>query len=386
MLTDPLIPAIRNWRALTALCLPVVAAVLAAGPATAQQYIPEAVDCYQAAARGAGNFPELCRAATEKGDAHAMYLLGSRSTNLERRIDWFEQAVARQHPRAASELAEIRRRQGDNARANELEQLAARAGYGPSRIRIAQSLRADRDNADNLALARRIFVQEAVAGYPQAQYLAAVMLANGEGGKADPEQAEAWLFEAASSGLVQAQVEYGMLLVDSDPNAAVTWLQKAARSGSARAMYALSVLFGNSLTSEQNLRRARYWAHLAVRAGHPRAPQFLSQLAQASVGDSGQRGGQVAQGGAAQANQGGQGGQAAVSEVRRVVARLPNSVARVQQALTMMGYEPGPVDGMMGERTRGAIREFQRSIGVAETGNPDQAVLEQMLRTIETRQ
>src|SRR5690606_17305536 len=126
----------------------------------------------------------------------------------------------------------------------------------------------------------------------------------------------------ASSGLVQAQVEYGMLLFDSDPNAAVTWLQKAARGGNARAMYALSVLFGNSLTSEQNLGRARYWAHLAVRAGHPRAPELLSQLAQASVGDSGQPGGQAAQGAAGQANQG---GQAAVSEVRRAIARLPNT-------------------------------------------------------------
>ncbi len=364
----------------------VIASLLIAAASTlvpdqgrAQQYIPEAIDCYQAAARRAGNFPELCRAAAEKGDAHAMYLLGSRSTNLERRIDWFEQAVARQHPRAASELAEIRRRQGDNARANELDRLAARIGYGPSRIRIAQSLRADRDNADNVALARRIFIEEAIAGYPQAQYLAAVMLANGEGGEADPEQAEAWLFEAASSGLVQAQVEYGMLLVDSEPNAAVTWLQKAARGGSARAMYALSVLFGNSLTSEQNLGRARYWAHLAVRAGHPRAPQFLAQLAQASVGNSGQ----AAQAGAGQASQS---GPAEVPEVRRAIARLPNTVARVQQALTLMGYEPGPVDGMMGERTRGAISEFQRSIGATETGNADENVLEQMLRVIESRQ
>lgn len=383
MSTDPVRSVYCRRRTAVVSCLAVAASLFTAGPATAQQYTPEAVDCYQAAARRAGNFPELCRAAAEKGDAHSMYLLGSLSTDLERRIDWFEQAVARQHPRAASDLAEIRRRQGDNARANELDRLAARMGYGPSRIRIAQSLRADRDNAGNVALARRIFIEEAIAGYPQAQYLAAVMLANGEGGEADPEQAEAWLFEAASSGLVQAQVEYGTLLVDSEPNAAVTWLQKAARGGSARAMFALSVLFGNSLTSEQNLGRARYWAHLAVRAGHPRAPQLLAQLAQASVGDSGQPVGQAAQGVAQQANQE---GQAAVSEVRRAIARLPNTVARVQQALTMMGYEPGPVDGMMGERTRGAIRDFQRSIGVAETGNADENVLEQMLRVIESRQ
>ncbi len=42
---------------------------------------------------------------------------------------------------------------------------------------------------------------------------------------------------------------------------------------------------------------------------------------------------------------------------------------QVQQALHQLGYDPGPVDGVFGPRTRGAIRRFQRDIGAKPTGS-----------------
>ena len=39
-----------------------------------------------------------------------------------------------------------------------------------------------------------------------------------------------------------------------------------------------------------------------------------------------------------------------------------------QQHLTDLGYRPGPVDGLMGRKTRSAIRAFQKDMGVKNNG------------------
>ena len=48
-------------------------------------------------------------------------------------------------------------------------------------------------------------------------------------------------------------------------------------------------------------------------------------------------------------------------------------VEAVQRALTERGYDPGIIDGAMGWRTRGALREFQRAAGILDTGRIDDA-------------
>jgi peptidoglycan hydrolase-like protein with peptidoglycan-binding domain len=41
---------------------------------------------------------------------------------------------------------------------------------------------------------------------------------------------------------------------------------------------------------------------------------------------------------------------------------------QIQTALHRLGYDPGPVDGVFGPQTRGAIRHYQQSIGAEQTG------------------
>jgi membrane-bound lytic murein transglycosylase B len=47
----------------------------------------------------------------------------------------------------------------------------------------------------------------------------------------------------------------------------------------------------------------------------------------------------------------------------------------MQQRLTILGYEPGTVDGIVGPRTRSALRRFQANIGVPADGFPTQKLL-----------
>ena len=56
-------------------------------------------------------------------------------------------------------------------------------------------------------------------------------------------------------------------------------------------------------------------------------------------------------------------------------ARASEVVAGLQQALIDAGYDPGPVDGLFGNATAGAIRAWQAAQGLADDGVPTAALL-----------
>lgn len=55
-------------------------------------------------------------------------------------------------------------------------------------------------------------------------------------------------------------------------------------------------------------------------------------------------------------------------------------VAPIQAELTTLGYEPGPIDGVLGATTRRAIERFQGDQGLPVTGEASQALLEALRR------
>jgi His-Xaa-Ser repeat protein HxsA len=50
-------------------------------------------------------------------------------------------------------------------------------------------------------------------------------------------------------------------------------------------------------------------------------------------------------------------------------------VLRVQMALYIKRYDPGPLDGVLGQKTRTALQAFQRDRGLPETGRMDTETL-----------
>ena len=55
-------------------------------------------------------------------------------------------------------------------------------------------------------------------------------------------------------------------------------------------------------------------------------------------------------------------------------ARDRQLVAGTQSGLKRMGYDPGPIDGILGPRTRAAIRAYQKDHGLAVDERPTQAL------------
>jgi peptidoglycan hydrolase-like protein with peptidoglycan-binding domain len=56
---------------------------------------------------------------------------------------------------------------------------------------------------------------------------------------------------------------------------------------------------------------------------------------------------------------------------RETTPPAPRFVREAQQALRELGYRPGPVDGIVGPRTKQAIVSYQRAERIQETGRLD---------------
>lgn len=55
-----------------------------------------------------------------------------------------------------------------------------------------------------------------------------------------------------------------------------------------------------------------------------------------------------------------------------------NPIAAAQEALRHLGYDPGPSDGVVGPKTREAVKKFERDHGMPETGEITPQLIERM--------
>ncbi|MBI5543434.1 MAG: polysaccharide deacetylase family protein, partial [Deltaproteobacteria bacterium] len=55
-----------------------------------------------------------------------------------------------------------------------------------------------------------------------------------------------------------------------------------------------------------------------------------------------------------------------------------DTTTKVQSQLTKLGFDPGTVDGQWGPRTAGAVKAFQASKGLPQTGQPDTGTLSKL--------
>jgi peptidoglycan hydrolase-like protein with peptidoglycan-binding domain len=81
----------------------------------------------------------------------------------------------------------------------------------------------------------------------------------------------------------------------------------------------------------------------------------------------------------AQQPQSNQPGQAASGSGELDMAAIPNlnqaGIRQVQLALQKKGFDPGPIDGVLGARTREAVRSFQEYYGIKASGQIDNQTL-----------
>jgi localization factor PodJL len=268
----------------------------------------------------------------------------------------------------------------------------------------------------------------AAQGDPTAQFLIASRLTDGEGVAQDYRQAALWYQRAAAQGLAPAQYRLGTFYekgrgVPQDLAAARIWYERAAEKGNRKAMHNLAVIHADGSRGEPNFAKAALWFRNAAELGLRDSQYNLAILHERGLGvEENPR--QAYRWFALAARQGDVDAQArlgiiearlsaqdlvevkaevetwqpqqAIQEANVVsppsqgwvsdAARTPSSplldattrelVLEAQTLLNTLGYDAGAPDGLIGERTRTAIRTFEGANGLAATGSVTPGLIE----------
>ncbi len=222
------------------------------------------------------------------------------------------------------------------------------------------------------------YTRAAEAGHAPAQYRLGNFFEKGHGVEANPSEAVKWYSMSAEQGNALAMHNLGVLNAqgvvsgDADMPAAIEWFEKAANLGVKDSQVNLGILYTKGMGVQEDLVRAYKWFAIAAKGGDADAAKKRDTVAQAMRPEQLE----TARGEAeiwkpvqldATANI------ARVSDewqAQGAGATLTKTemVRMAQELLAKAGFDAGPADGMMGEKTRNAIAAFQEANGLAIDG------------------
>lgn len=266
----------------------------------------------------------------------------------------------------------------------------------------------------------------AATGNPNAQFEIASRYTEGKIISQDLRRAATWYQKAAAKGLAPAQYRLGTLYekgrgVPADKAAARIWYERAAEKGNRKAMHNLAVIYADTSGENHDFAKAAYWFRnaaelgltdsqynygilnergLGVRANAAEAYKWFAIGASNGDKESANRMALVEKklspevliraklevenweprDPVQEANMVPvpEGGWGATKARTSSAGDARTSIARAQSLLNDMGYHAGPADGVLGPRTREAIRAFQRDKGLTATGMVTKDLLAQL--------
>ncbi|GEM_PF-1852179 len=213
----------------------------------------------------------------------------------------------------------------------------------------------------NFAAARREYRTAAEAGGAYGQFMLANMCLAGEGGKRDLKRYLYWMEQSADRGYPPANYLMGMAYISSDAGLAVGYFETAARAEHGASMHMLGLMYASGTGVEQSDLEALRWFRLAKAQGVRVEERFLSISGIQAYKREVNRG---------------------AAQARRNALARQKLVREIQQILTDLGYEPGPIDGLYGSKTRAAIQAFQRENDLEPKGSATAQVLEALKKAL----
>ncbi|MDI6025436.1 peptidoglycan-binding protein [Corticibacterium sp. UT-5YL-CI-8] len=259
---------------------------------------------------------------------------------------------------------------------------------------------------------------------PKALFEVGALYAEGRGVKQDLKAAASFYEQAANLGLAPAQYRIGNMFekgngVDRDLAKAKTWYQLAAAQGNASAMHNLAVLFAMGADGTPDNDSAGRWFQAAAELGVKDSQFNLGILTAKGVGMP-RNLEESYKWFALVALEGDQDAAAKRDEVAKSLTPeqlerakattalwkprlldptanvvdvpvtwqdkapaastdMTKAVETIQALLNQRGYDAGKPDGRMGEKTRTAIRAFQKDNALSTTGTVDEPLVEALL-------
>ncbi|MBD0413276.1 peptidoglycan-binding protein [Oryzicola mucosus] len=259
---------------------------------------------------------------------------------------------------------------------------------------------------------------------PKAMFEVGALYAEGRGVKQDLKAAAYFYEQAANLGLAPAQYRIGNMFekgagVDRDLAKAKTWYQLAAAQGNASAMHNLAVLFAMGADGTPDNDSAGRWFQAAAELGVKDSQFNLGILTAKGVGmrrdleesykwfalvalegdqDAAAKRDEVAKSLTPEQLERAKATTALwkprlLDPTANVVdvpvtwqdkapassTDMTKAVETIQALLNQRGYDAGKPDGRMGEKTRTAIRAFQKDNALSATGTVDEPLVEALL-------
>ena len=193
-------------------------------------------------------------------------------------------------------------------------------------------------------------------GNAEAQFQLAKMLIFGDGISKDAPRGIAWLEKASRQNYAPAMTMLGSYTytgaegLAQNATQAVSLLEGSANQEDRTAMLLLGMVYTLNVGIACDPQKAAHWFECASQEGLPipqewMEPEYLAALYPQKM--------------------------TKFDERRLASARTAGAQAR----LKVRGYDPGPVDGVSGNRTRQAIETFQRDKGLNADGKIDSALM-----------
>jgi localization factor PodJL len=265
---------------------------------------------------------------------------------------------------------------------------AAAGGDPGAAFEVAVRYAEGRGVPQDLVAAAAWYRRAAESGVAVAAYRLGSLFERGPGVSKDLAGAAAWYGRAAAEGNVGAMHNLAVLLsegIDGVPDhaRALQWFREAAAYGVKDSEYNLGVIYARGAGVSRDLGESYKWFAIAAGQGDSDAaarrdevaaalsPEELAKARAAVAGWQPKE--PVASANGITAPPGGWDGtdtDAGLNDSDRKAL-----VKKIQSLLSEHGYDPGPADGVEGPKTEEAVRAFQHSIGVADTGTIDQGLV-----------
>ncbi|EAV44687.1 hypothetical protein SIAM614_07403 [Roseibium aggregatum IAM 12614] len=246
----------------------------------------------------------------------------------------------------------------------------------------------------DLAKAAVWYQKAADKGLAPAQYRLASLYEKGRGVDKDLPKAKAWYAKAAEAGNAKAMHNLAVLYAEGggeqpDYAAAAKWFEQAANFGVKDSLFNLGILYAGGIGVDKDLVASYKWFAIAADQGDPEAAKrrddvanMMDQemLANARLAVESFKL-KTPDAAANKVTMEPAWVDAAALPAEKVSIQAPDNTAMVKEAqdkLNYLGFDTGTPDGQMGPRTRSAIRAFQRSLGMPETGEVDSRLLDEL--------
>ncbi|HEV2517084.1 MAG TPA: peptidoglycan-binding protein [Devosia sp.] len=344
------------------------------GGATPQKFVasaetPKMPQAFEAAteiaarAPGAAETAPAGEAKAPAGEAKAPAGVANLSDKVEPLLDAMESPVKVDRPPAAVGP----------------EPLLAAAANGDARAQfeVAAIYTEGRAVPEDLKAAAMWYERAAGQGFAPAQYRLGNLYENGRGVEKDLVQARLWYQQAAEAGNRMAMHNLAALyagggLGTQQFDAAAKWFEEAASRGMKDSQFNLGMLYARGLGVKQDLAASFKWFSLAAAKGDKDAAKSRDDIAASLDATTAQR--VTAEVAAFQpqpidfvANFAPIGTWSAKFDPGAPITNV-KVVKGVQMALRQLGFDIGTPDGMTGPKTAEAIKSFERSTGMSESG------------------